>query len=84
MIHMTYEMDVDDGNNLYQMLFDNTCMLSIGCKLMMLSTSVLCRSLSLSFSDAIDDRQWEVHALSAGFCVGARHRCRVIEEGFHV
>jgi hypothetical protein len=37
MIHMSYEMDVDHGNCLYKMLFDNTCMISICCKLMMLS-----------------------------------------------
>jgi hypothetical protein len=33
-------MDVDDDNYLYQMLFHNTCMLSIGCKSMMLSTLI--------------------------------------------
>jgi hypothetical protein len=37
--HMSYEIDVD-GNCLYQMLFDNTCLLSIGCKPMMLSTLI--------------------------------------------
>jgi hypothetical protein len=33
MIHMYIEIDIDDEyyNYLYQMLFDNTCMLSIGC-----------------------------------------------------
>jgi hypothetical protein len=36
MIHMAYETDIDDDNQLYQMLFDNTCMLSIGCKPMMI------------------------------------------------
>jgi hypothetical protein len=40
MIHMDHEMDIDDDNHLYQMLFDNTCMLSIGCKHMMLSTLI--------------------------------------------
>jgi hypothetical protein len=40
MIHMAYEMDIDAYNHLYQMLFDNTCMLSIGCKPMMLSTLI--------------------------------------------
>jgi hypothetical protein len=41
MIHMYIEIDVDeDDNYLYQMLFDNTCMLSIGCKCMMLSTLI--------------------------------------------
>jgi hypothetical protein len=40
MFHMDIEMDVDDNNYLYQMLFDNTCMLSIGCKPMMLSTLI--------------------------------------------
>jgi hypothetical protein len=34
MSHMAYEMDDDYDNYLYQLLFDNTCMLSIGCKLM--------------------------------------------------
>jgi hypothetical protein len=38
-LYMSYEMDVD-GNYLYQMLFDNTCMLSICCKPMMLSTLI--------------------------------------------
>jgi hypothetical protein len=41
MIHMAYEMDInDDDNYIYQMLFDNTCMLSIGCKPMMLGTLI--------------------------------------------
>jgi hypothetical protein len=41
MIHMYIEIDVDeDDNYLYQMLFDNTCMLSIGCKRVMLSTLI--------------------------------------------
>jgi hypothetical protein len=40
MIHMAYEMNVDDDNHLYLMLFDNTCMLSIGCKPMMLSSLI--------------------------------------------
>jgi hypothetical protein len=42
MIHMYIEMNVydEDDNYLYQMLFDNTCMLSIGCKPMMLSTLI--------------------------------------------
>jgi hypothetical protein len=39
-LYMSYEMDVDDDNYLYQLLFDNTCMLSIGCKPMMLSTLI--------------------------------------------
>jgi hypothetical protein len=38
MIHMAYEMNVVDDNYLYHKLIDNTCMLSIGCKPMMLST----------------------------------------------
>jgi hypothetical protein len=46
MIHMAYEMDVDDDNYLYRVLFDNTCMLSIGCKSMMLST-LICLKLDL-------------------------------------
>jgi hypothetical protein len=42
MTNMYIEIDVDDGdyNCLYQMLFDNTCMFSIGCKPMMLSTLI--------------------------------------------
>jgi hypothetical protein len=42
MIHMSYEndIDIDDDNYLYQMLFDNTCMLSIGSKPMVLSTLI--------------------------------------------
>jgi hypothetical protein len=40
MIHMYMEMNVDDDNYLYQMLFDNTCMLSIGHKPMALSTLI--------------------------------------------
>jgi hypothetical protein len=40
MIRMYIEIDVDDDNYLYQMLFDNTCMLSICCKPMMLSTLI--------------------------------------------
>jgi hypothetical protein len=39
MIHMYIEMNVDD-NYLYQIMFDNTCMLSIGCKPMILSTLI--------------------------------------------
>jgi hypothetical protein len=31
-LYMYYEMNVDDDKYLYQMLFDNTCMLRIGCK----------------------------------------------------
>jgi hypothetical protein len=31
MVHMYYELDVDDDNYLYQILFDYTCMLRIGC-----------------------------------------------------
>jgi hypothetical protein len=42
MIHMSYENenDIDDDNYLYQMLVDNTRMLSIGCKPMILSTLI--------------------------------------------
>jgi hypothetical protein len=40
MIHMAYEMYDDDDNYLYHKLIDNTCMLSIGCKPMMLSTLI--------------------------------------------
>jgi hypothetical protein len=38
MIHIYYEMNFDDKNYLYQMLIDFTCMLSIGCKPMILNT----------------------------------------------
>jgi hypothetical protein len=38
MIHMAHEMDIDDDNHLYQMLFDNAYMLSIVCKPTMSST----------------------------------------------
>jgi hypothetical protein len=38
MIHMYYEMDVDDDKYLYQILFDYTCMHIIGCKRMILIT----------------------------------------------
>jgi hypothetical protein len=37
LIHMYIEIDVDDKNYLYQILFDYTCMLSIGCKPMMIN-----------------------------------------------
>jgi hypothetical protein len=40
MIHMAYEMYDDDDNYLYHKLIDNTCILSIGCKPMMLSTLI--------------------------------------------
>jgi hypothetical protein len=40
MIHMYYEMNVDDKNCLYQILLGYTCMLSIACKPMMLSTLI--------------------------------------------
>jgi hypothetical protein len=33
-------MNVDYDNYLYQILFDNTCMLIVGCKSMMLSTLI--------------------------------------------
>jgi hypothetical protein len=39
-LYMYYEMDVDDDNYLYHKFIDNTCMLSIGCKPMMLSTLI--------------------------------------------
>jgi hypothetical protein len=38
MINIYIEIDVNDDNYLYQMLFDNTCMLSIGCKPMIIIT----------------------------------------------
>jgi hypothetical protein len=38
MIHMAYELDDDYDNYLYHKLIDTTCMLSIGCKPMMIST----------------------------------------------
>jgi hypothetical protein len=40
MIHLAYEMYVDHDNYLYHKLIDNTCMISIGCKPMMLSTLI--------------------------------------------
>jgi hypothetical protein len=40
MFHLAYEMNVEDGNYLYQMLFDNTFKISICCKPMMISTLV--------------------------------------------
>jgi hypothetical protein len=39
-LYMYYEMDVDDDNYLYHKFIDNTCMLSIGCKPMMLSALI--------------------------------------------
>jgi hypothetical protein len=36
----------------------------------------------LSFDDVVHGCQWEVQTLSAGFCIGAHRRCRVIKEGF--
>jgi hypothetical protein len=38
MIHMYYEIDVDDKSCLHQILIGYTCMLSIGCKPMILIT----------------------------------------------
>jgi hypothetical protein len=38
MIHMYYELNVDDDNYLYHKLFRYTCMLRIGCTPMMLIT----------------------------------------------
>jgi hypothetical protein len=35
---MSYEIDVDDDNYLYHKLIHYTCMLSIGCKHMILMT----------------------------------------------
>jgi hypothetical protein len=40
MIHIYIEMNANDDNCLYLLLFDNTCMLSIGCKPMMLGTLI--------------------------------------------
>jgi hypothetical protein len=37
---MSYENDVVDDNYLYQMLFANTCVPSIGCKPTMLNTLI--------------------------------------------
>jgi hypothetical protein len=39
-LYMSYEIDVDADNYLYHKLIDYTCMLNIGCKPMMLSTSI--------------------------------------------
>jgi hypothetical protein len=36
MVHLYIEMDVDDDNYLYQKLIDYTCMISMGCKPMIL------------------------------------------------
>jgi hypothetical protein len=58
--------------------------------LSVVAQALLCNSLfvgfflSPSFGDAIDDHQWEVQALSAGFCTEPHHRCRVVEEGVHL
>jgi hypothetical protein len=42
--------------------------------------TVVCMFLpSLSSGNAVDDRQWEVQALSAGFHAGAHCWCRVVE-----
>jgi hypothetical protein len=38
-LYMSYEMDVDD-NYLYQILLDYTCMISIGCKPMIIITLI--------------------------------------------
>jgi hypothetical protein len=38
MIHMYIEIDVNDDNYLYHKLIDYTCMLSIGCKPIILIT----------------------------------------------
>jgi hypothetical protein len=47
--------------------------------------TIVCRFFpSLSSGDAIDNRQWEVQALSAGFRAGAHHWFRVAEEDFHL
>jgi hypothetical protein len=40
MIHLAYEMDVEDENYLYHKWIDNTCMISIGYKPLMLSTLI--------------------------------------------
>jgi hypothetical protein len=44
MIHMAYEMNIDDDNPLYQMLLDNTCMLSIRGKYMILISLNMAKS----------------------------------------
>jgi hypothetical protein len=44
MIHMYYEMVVDDKNYLYQKLFNYTCMLTLGCKPMILITFNLAKT----------------------------------------
>jgi hypothetical protein len=38
-LYMSYEMEVDD-NYLYQILFDYICMISIGCKPMIIITLI--------------------------------------------
>jgi hypothetical protein len=35
-LYMSYEIDVDDDNYLYHNLIDYTCMISIGCKPMIM------------------------------------------------
>jgi hypothetical protein len=35
---MSYEIDVDDDNHLYHKVIDYTCMISIGCKPMIMIT----------------------------------------------
>jgi hypothetical protein len=45
--------------------------------------TIMCRFFSsLSFDNAVDDRQWEVQALSDKFHAGARCRCRVSKKVF--
>jgi hypothetical protein len=47
--------------------------------------TVVCRFLPFpSFDDAVGIHQWKVQALSVGFRTGARCRCRVVEECFHL
>jgi hypothetical protein len=47
--------------------------------------TVVCWFLpSLSSGDADDSHQWEVQASSTGFGTRACHRCRVVEESFHL
>jgi hypothetical protein len=62
---------------------DGLVLLSVVAKALFYNYCVQVSSF-LSSGDAVDDHQWEVQALSARFHAGARSRCRVVEEGFHL
>jgi hypothetical protein len=46
--------------------------------------TVVCRFLSLSSGDAVDNHQWEVQALSAGFRAKACRWGRALKKSFHL